>query len=131
MAPLVLIVDDDERNVRLARDVLERDGLQTLTALTAADALELAREHHPDVVLLDLRLPDLDGPEVRRRLARDERTAAIPVVGWSALPEHDVGAWLEHSGFAGYLEKPVDVRSLPGTIRGFLKPGVGHRRLGG
>lgn len=123
MAPLVLIVDDDERNVRLARDVLERDGLRTLSAPTAAEALALAREHHPDVVLLDLRLPDLDGPEVMRRLAADESTAAIPVVGWSALPERDVGDWLDRSGFAGYLEKPVDVRTLPATIRGFADPG--------
>lgn len=123
MGPLVLIVDDDERNVRLARDVLERDGLRTLTALTAAEALELAREHRPDVVLLDLRLPDLDGPETRRRLAEDERTAGIPVVGWSALPEGEVATWLAQSGFAGYLEKPIDVRTLPGTIRGHLNPG--------
>jgi two-component system, cell cycle response regulator DivK len=123
VAPLVLIVDDDERNVRLARDVLERDGLRTLSALTAFEALELAREHRPDVVLLDLRLPDLDGPEVKRRLAADERTAAIPVVAWSALAERDAGAWLERSGFAGYLEKPVDVRTLPGTIRAFAGPG--------
>ena len=123
MAPLVLIVDDDERNVRLARDVLERDGLRTLSAATAAEALELAREHHPDVVLLDLRLPDLDGPEVRRRLAEDASTAAIPVVGWSALPEREVGDRLERAGFAGYLEKPVDVRTLPAAIRGFANPG--------
>jgi two-component system cell cycle response regulator DivK len=123
VAPLVLIVDDDERNVRLARDVLERDGLRTLSASTAAEALELAHEHRPDVVLLDLRLPDLDGPEVQRRLAGHEGTAAIPVVGWSALPERDVKAWLEQAGFAGYLEKPVDVRSLPDTIRGFVNAG--------
>jgi len=121
--PLVLIVDDDERNVRLARDVLEHDGLRTLSASTATDALELAREHRPDLVLLDLRLADLDGAEVRRRLAADDRTAAVPVVGWSALPERDVGDWLEQSGFAGYLEKPVDVRTLPATIRGFVDAG--------
>jgi two-component system, cell cycle response regulator DivK len=121
--PLVLIVDDDERNVRLARDILERDGLRTLSASTAAEAVALALEHRPDVILLDLRLPDLDGPEVRRRLADDGRTAAIPVVAWSALPEQDVGAWVGRTGFAGYLEKPIDVRTLTDTIRGFAHPG--------
>jgi two-component system cell cycle response regulator DivK len=122
VGPLVLIVDDDERNVRLARDVLERDGLRTLSAYTGVEAVDLARAHRPDLVLLDLRLPDLDGLEVRRRLAADARIAAVPVVGWSALPEHDVHDWLAGSGFAGYLEKPVDVLTLPRTIRGFLKP---------
>jgi len=123
VAPLVLIVDDDERNVRLARDLLERDGMRTLSAGTAAEAMALAREHLPDVILLDLRLPDLDGLEAMRRLAEDEQTAAIPVVGWSALPERDVGAWLAGSGFAGYLEKPIDVLTLPDSVRGFAKVG--------
>jgi two-component system cell cycle response regulator DivK len=123
VAPLVLIVDDDVRNVRLARDLLERDGMRTLSAGTAADAVALAREHLPDVVLLDLRLPDLDGHEAMRRLAEDERTAGIPVVGWSALPERDVGAWLVGAGFAGYLEKPIDVLALPDSVRSFAKVG--------
>ena len=123
MAPLVLIVDDDERNVRLARDVLERDGMRTLSAGTAAEAVALARGHLPDVILLDLRLPDLDGHEALRRLAEDERTASIPVVGWSALRERDVGAWLAGAGFAGYLEKPIDVLTLPDSVRSFAKAG--------
>ena len=119
MEPLVLIVDDDERNVRLARDVLEADGLRTLSASTAVEALALARDRLPDVILMDLRLPDLDGTEAVRRLAGDERTAGIPVVGWSALPEHDVADRLSEIGFAGYLEKPVDVRALSGRIRAY------------
>jgi len=117
VAPLVLIVDDDERNVRLARVVLERDGLRTLSAGTAAEALALAREHLPDVILLDLRLPDLDGAEALRRLAADEPTAGIPVVAWSSQPADDVEAWALRCGFAAYVEKPLDVETLPGRIR--------------
>ena len=70
MDELVLIVDDDARNAKLARVVLEAAGLRTLSAGTAAEALVLAAEHRPDLVLMDLRLPDLEGAEAARRLRR-------------------------------------------------------------
>ena len=123
MAKLVLIVDDDGRNAKLARDVLERSGLRTLSAATAAEALALARDHLPDLVLMDLRLPDLDGVEAARRLAADERTAAIPVVALTAQPVDDEAAWARESGFAGYLAKPIDVRTFPDQVRGHCLPG--------
>lgn len=115
-AELVLIVDDNERNAKLVRDVLEAAGLRTLSAFTASDGLTLAREHLPDVVLMDLRLPDLDGSEARRRLASDPRTAGIPVVAVSALPLSHAGTWWRDAGFAGYLEKPIDVLELPEQV---------------
>jgi two-component system, cell cycle response regulator DivK len=113
---LVLIVDDDERNAKLVRDVLEQAGMRTLSAGTAADALALARDHAPDVVLMDLRLPDLDGTEAAQQLAEDECTAMIPVLALSALPLADA-AWFRDAGFADYLEKPIDVRELAGRVR--------------
>jgi two-component system cell cycle response regulator DivK len=116
VAELVLIVDDDERNSRLTREVLEHAGMRTLSAATAAEAIELARAHRPDVVLMDLRLPDLGGDEAARQLAEDGRTASIPVVALSALPAGETSA----AGFAGYLEKPIDVQSLPGQVRAYL-----------
>jgi len=116
VAEVVLIVDDDERNVRLVRDVLEAAGMSTLTASTAAEALELARERRPDVVLMDLRLPDLDGAEAARRLGSDDRTAGIPVVALSALRAEDAD-WSAGEGFAAYIEKPIDVRALPSLVR--------------
>jgi len=111
---LVLIVDDDERNAKLARDVLEQAGMRTITATTAEAAIAEARAHRPDVVLMDLRLPDLDGAEAARRLASDPTTAAIPVVALSAIP---AGDWPADSAFAGYLEKPIDVLSFPAAVR--------------
>jgi two-component system, cell cycle response regulator DivK len=120
---LVLIVDDDERNVKLARDVLERAGMRTLSAATGADAVELARRHRPDVVLMDLRLPDLDGAEAARLLAEDARTAHIPVVALSALRREEATPWLREAGFAGYVEKPIDVLTLPARVRGHVLPG--------
>jgi CheY-like chemotaxis protein len=124
-AELVLIVDDNERNSRLVRDVLEAAGLRTLTASTATDGLMLANEHLPDLVLMDLRLPDLDGSAARQRLAADPRTAGIPVVAFSALPLDQGGPWWRDAGFAGYLEKPIDVLELPDQVRRYCGDGQG------
>lgn len=117
MGELVLIVDDDERNAKLARDVLEAAGLATLVAGTAEAGIELACTRSPDVVLLDLRLPDLDGAEALRRLAADERTAGIPVIASSALAAAEAEGWAREAGFADYVEKPIDVSGLPGRVR--------------
>lgn len=117
MDELVLIVDDNEENAKLARDVLEHAGMRTLCAATAAEAVALATQHRPDVVLMDLRLPDLDGAEATRRLADDQRTAGIPVLALSAMPFADAAAWFREAGFAGYVEKPIDVRELPDRVR--------------
>lgn len=123
MDELVLIVDDNEQNAKLARDVLEHAGMRTLTAGTAAEALALAREHVPDVVLMDLRLPDVDGTEAARQFAGDDRTASIPLLALTALPLEDAEGWFREAGFAGYLEKPVDIRELPGLVRRHCAPG--------
>jgi two-component system, cell cycle response regulator DivK len=117
MPELVLVVDDNEQNARLACDVLELAGMRTMTAATAAAGLSLARAHLPDVVLMDLRLPDLDGVEAVRLLAADDRTAGIPVLALSALSLEEAGAWFREAGFAGYVEKPIDVAELPGRVR--------------
>jgi two-component system cell cycle response regulator DivK len=114
VAPLVLIVDDDERNAKLARDVLAAAGLSTLSATTAAQALALAHEHLPDVVLMDVHLPDLDGVEATRRLKESARTAAIPVVALTALTAAP-------AGFDGHLEKPFDVVEFPERVRGYCR----------
>jgi two-component system cell cycle response regulator DivK len=121
VARLVLIVDDSEQNVKLAVDILERAGTRTLSATTAAEGLRLAREHRPDVVLMDLRLPDLDGTEAVRRLAADEQTAHLPVVAMSASRADDVAAWYRDAGFAGYLEKPIDVLAFPDQVCSFIR----------
>lgn len=113
----MLIVDDDERNARLARDVLEAAGLEAVTAATAAEAIGIARQRRPDVVLMDLRLPDLDGTEAMRLLAADERTARIPVVATSALAAAEAEPRALRAGFAGYIEKPIDVAALPEQVR--------------
>jgi CheY-like chemotaxis protein len=122
VSELVLVVDDNEKNARLACDVLGVAGMRTLTAATAAEALALVRERRPDLVLMDLRLPDLDGGEVARRLAADERTAGIPLVALSALPLDASDPWFREAGFVAYIEKPIDVLELPAQVRRYLGP---------
>jgi two-component system cell cycle response regulator DivK len=114
---LVLIVDDNEQNAKLARDVLEAAGMRTVSAATAADGLALARDRQPDLVLMDLRLPDLDGLEAARQLHADAATADIPVVALSATRIEEVRDWLSEECFSGYIEKPVDVDELPAEVR--------------
>jgi two-component system, cell cycle response regulator DivK len=117
--PLVLIVDDNEKNRKLAHDVLTAAGFQMLEAATGAEAVTLAIEHVPDVVLMDLRLPDIDGAEAARTLKADARTSPIPVVAMSALRLEGSGEWLEDAGFAGSIEKPIRVGTFAQEVRRF------------
>jgi two-component system, cell cycle response regulator DivK len=119
---LVLIVDDNEYNAKLAREVLEAAGMSTLTASTAGDGLTLANRHQPDLVLMDLRLPDLDGVEAARRLRAGEATAHIPVVALSATGAEEADDWIRGGCFTGYIEKPIDVQELPAEVRRLCSP---------
>ena len=125
--PLVLIVDDNAKNRKLARDVLGAAGFQTIEAANGAEGIELAAAHLPDVILMDLRLPDMNGVDAVRRLGDGERTARIPVVAVSALPLDGSGDWLEAAGFAGWLEKPVAIGTFPDQVRRFCAGSSGPR----
>jgi two-component system cell cycle response regulator DivK len=119
--PLVLIVDDNERNRKLARDVLGAAEFRTLEASSGAAAIAAAGEHVPDLILMDLRLPDIDGTEVVRKLGERPRTAEIPVVALSALRLGDDS--LRAAGFVGCLEKPISVRDFPEQVRRYCAGG--------
>ncbi|HLE98688.1 MAG TPA: response regulator [Gaiellaceae bacterium] len=115
--PLVLIVDDYERNRKLARDVLRAAGFRTVEAASGAEALALAGAQLPDVILMDLRLPDMDGTEAARRLREEARTSGIPVVALSSVPLAGSDGRLVTTGFAGHLEKPISVGEFPDQVR--------------
>jgi two-component system cell cycle response regulator DivK len=117
--PLVLIVDDNDRNRKLARDVLRSARFRTLEAATAAEGIALASEHLPDVILMDLRLPDLDGTDAARMLRTEPRTSRIPVLAVTALPLDGREQWLFDAGFAGYVVKPIDTDEFPDVVRRF------------
>ena len=121
--PLVLIVDDNDRNRKLAGDVLRLAQFRTLEAATAAEGMALASEHLPDVILMDLRLPDMDGTEAARILRAEPRTSRIPIVAVTALPLDARDDWLFDAGFAGYIVKPIDVDEFPEVVRGFCVRG--------
>ena len=116
---LVLIVDDNEKNVKLARDVLGFAGFRTLEAGSGEAGISLALEHLPEVILLDIRLPDLDGTAVLRRLKGEERTRQIPVVALTSFAMKGDRERFLADGFDGYLEKPISVTEFPDQVRAF------------
>jgi two-component system, cell cycle response regulator DivK len=108
----VLIVEDNEKNMKLVRDVLQATGYRTLEATTGEEAVELALSQAPALVLMDVQLPGIDGVEALERMRQNERTASIPVLALTAQAmSGDRERFLE-AGFDGYLAKPVDVREL-------------------
>ena len=118
---LVLIVEDNERNLKLTRDVLQVKGYRTLEARTAAEGVALARSHRPDLVLMDVQLPDTDGVAALGRLRAAPATAAIPVVALTAFAMAGDRARFLAAGFDGYLAKPLDVRRFPEQVRRFCE----------
>ena len=113
----VLVVEDNEKSMKLFRDVLLAKGYRTLEATTGGRAVELAAEHAPDLVLMDIRLPDLDGVEALGRLRADERTTPIPVLAVTAQAMHGDRERFLAAGFDGYISKPVNVVQFVRTVR--------------
>jgi two-component system cell cycle response regulator DivK len=115
--PQVLLVEDNERNMKLFRDVLQASGYRTLEATTGERAVELAIEHGPDMVLMDIQLPDIDGVEALDRLRAHDRFASVPVLALTAQAmEGDRERFLA-AGFDGYLSKPVDIADFVATVK--------------
>ncbi len=103
--------------MKLFRDVLVATGFRALEAMTGGEAVELAVEQAPDLVLMDIQLPDADGVDVLRRLRTDDRTAAIPVLAVTAQAMDGDRERFLAAGFDGYVSKPVNVGELIGTVR--------------
>jgi two-component system, cell cycle response regulator DivK len=117
---LILIVDDNAQNLKLARDLLQFAGFRTLEADGGVQGVALALEHQPDLVLMDIRMPDLSGEEALRHLKEDGRTAAIPVVALTSSTMKGDRERFMSQGFDGYLEKPISVRDFPDQVRSHL-----------
>ena len=112
----VLVVEDNDKNMKLVRDVLQATGHRTLEATSGEEAVELAAAHRPDLVLMDVHLPGIDGVAALGRLRADARTTSIPVLALTAQAmDGDRERFLE-AGFDGYIAKPVNVTELVATV---------------
>jgi two-component system, cell cycle response regulator DivK len=113
----VLVVEDNEKNMKLFRDVLQAKGYRTLEATTGAQAVELAVEHGPDLVLMDIQLPDIDGVEALSRLRADGRTASIPVLALTSQAMTGDRERFLAAGFDDYLSKPVNIVGFMDAVK--------------
>jgi two-component system cell cycle response regulator DivK len=123
MTYMILVVEDNERNLKLLRDVLEYAGYDVRVARTAEDGITSAVSEPPDLVLMDLQLPGIDGMEALRQLRESSRTADIPVIAVTAQAMKQDRERALDAGFNGYVEKPISVRAFPDQVRRFLSGG--------
>ena len=125
MAARILVVEDNPLNLKLVRDVLEYQGFEVLTAISGEEGVAVASSSSPDLVLMDLQLPGMDGHEALLRMRSDPRCRAIPVVAVTAFAmKHDIER-ADEAGFDGYIAKPISVRALPAQLAPFL-PDAAH-----
>jgi two-component system cell cycle response regulator DivK len=121
MKARILLVEDNENNRYLARILLERAGFVVTTAANGKQALEAARQDKPDLVVMDIQLPEMDGYETAERFKRDPALADIPLVGVSSFAMVGDRAKALKAGFAGYIEKPIDTDTFAQEIERLLK----------
>jgi len=119
----ILIVEDNDKNMKLVRDVLQAKGYATIEAGTGEDGVRLAAEHTPDLVLMDIHLPGISGIEALSRLRADPATAAIPVAAVTASVMQQDRAMIMDAGFDAYVSKPISLREFVDTVRTLLERG--------
>jgi len=114
---LVLIVEDNEKNMKLARDVLQFHGFATVEATNGEDGVTLARERRPALILMDIQLPGIDGVTALQRIREDAETSRIPVVALTASVMKEDRERFDKAGFDGFITKPIDVKKFPEQVR--------------
>jgi len=117
---LILIVEDNEKNRKLARDVLQFKGYRTVEAETGEDAVVLASEHKPDLILMDYQLPGIDGIEAFRRIRGDAATTHIPIVAVTASAMPEEAKKMKDAGFDGFQTKPINVKEFLQAVANVL-----------
>jgi CheY-like chemotaxis protein len=117
----ILVVEDNPLNLKLVRDVLEYAGYEVVDASTGEEGLQVAARVSPDLVLMDLQLPGMDGMEALRRLRDGVLEPGVPVAAVTALAMPADRAAAADAGFDGWIEKPISVRALPGQVAELLE----------
>ena len=126
----ILIVEDNEKNMKLARDILRAKGYATLEAVNGLDGVKLALEHKPDLVLMDIQLPDINGIEAFERIRGNADTAQVPVVAFTASVTANDRSRIGDAGFDGFLGKPINLKEFLETVRAHAGRGARHERGG-
>ena len=119
----ILIVEDNDKNMKLVRDILGHKGYTTLEAATGEEGVRLAVEHLPDLVLMDIQLPDIDGITALARIRQHARLDAVPVLAVSASVMPEDQHKIVTSGFDAYITKPISLKPFVATVERFLKDG--------
>ena len=117
----ILIVEDNEKNMKLVRDVLQVKGYRTLEAGSAEDGIRLAIEHKPDLVLMDIQLPGMNGIDALGVLRKDATTAGIPVIAVTASVMQQDRKLITEAGFDGYIGKPINLKEFLATVQQMLR----------
>lgn len=117
----ILVVEDNPLNLKLIRDVLVFQGYDVIEAHSGEEGVDLAHERVPDLVLMDLQLPGIDGVEALRQLRQDPVVGDVPVVAVTAFAMKEDRERAYANGFDGYLSKPISVRALPAQVEAFLR----------
>ena len=116
----ILIVEDNEKNMKLARDLLRAKGYAVLEAVNGLDGVNLALEHRPDLVLMDIQLPDINGIQAFERIRGNPATAKLPVVAFTASVTVNDRSRIGEAGFDGFLSKPINLKEFVDTVRRML-----------
>ena len=119
----ILIVEDNEKNMKLVRDILQHQGHATLEAVTGRDGVELATTRLPDLILMDIQLPDIDGIQALREIRNVPALDAVPVVAVSASVMPDEQHKIVSSGFDAFITKPINLKQFRETVQRFLTEG--------
>jgi two-component system cell cycle response regulator DivK len=117
----ILIIEDNEKNLKLVRDVLRVKGYATIEAMTAEDGIALAREHKPDLILMDIQLPGMNGIDALRVLRADPATAGIPAIAVTASVMQQDRNLITDAGFDGYVGKPINLKEFLDAVRTTLE----------
>lgn len=120
MAKKVMIVEDNELNMKLFRDLIEASGYETVRTRNGLEALDLARQHRPDLILMDIQLPEVSGLEVTKWLKEDDELHSIPVIAVTAFAMKGDEERIREGGCEAYIAKPISVAYFLDTIRRFL-----------
>ena len=117
---LILIVEDNEKNMKLVRDILNAKGYETMEAGTAEEGIEMAARRVPDLVLMDIQLPGMNGIDALKVLRADAATAAIPAIAVTASVMQQDRNLITEAGFDGYLAKPINLREFLDAVKNML-----------